>query len=497
MWSTQIPGISTAHISIAGAIICLILLTLQRSLTVRWKGRERAPSVTHPPKEKEQKQPKPKPDLPYLLQFPPSRRHVLATLPGFEKVDIQPVAPETLKSQALPTVTTPDFDKYGFYTPTGFSTQDIKKLGRFPDYAALSGVRDPNPVPENWDIAKAKFRPYRPFRWGYHQHMALMKYDPDYWVELTSTYHTTMSQRRSLLAQHGSRIFFCNPCAVHACRELMEMVLSFLVKRYPSHFSLSPSADGLTPNALFHNRLLSTTTNLLTTDPLQVLFDNVPEDYALMLRNESDGLYYLRAAIVCSSVGWYVAQHRDSPLKAIHANVPDYESKMAFSMDRWFSRLPTDTPVSRCSWGLEDWEAFHTSPCPQTGEWTRSAFKGREGELDMKDIKLRCDAQTLRRLPVSAAVVFNFKAIFTGLEELREERYVPELLGKVLKEGKRELVEYKCEEHVRRKGVEALEGWAREQREKGWVEEGWEVGTLEESPFFPGWEGRWRGEQGF
>lgn len=76
-----------------------------------------------------------------------------------------------LKSQALPTVTIPDFDKDGFYTPTGFSTQDIKKLGRFPDYAALSGVRDPNPVPATWDITKAKFRPYRPFRWGYHQHM--------------------------------------------------------------------------------------------------------------------------------------------------------------------------------------------------------------------------------------------------------------------------------------------------------------------------------------
>ncbi|KAJ4359182.1 hypothetical protein N0V85_009468 [Neurospora sp. IMI 360204] len=372
MWNTQIVGISTAHISVAGAIVCLILFTLQRFLTVRWKGRERKPSIAIS-KVKE----KVKPDLPYLLQFPPSRRYVLATLPGFDKADVQAVAPEMLKSQALPTVTTPHFDQEGFYTPTGFSTQDIKKLGRFPDYAALSGVRDPHPVPENWDITKAKFRPYRPFRWGYHQHMALMKYDPDWWVELTSSYHTIMSTRRSLLAQHGSRIFFQNPCATHACRELMEMVLSFLCKRYPMHFSFS--AD----QSLFHNNLLSTTTNLLQTDnPLQVLFDNVPEDYAVMMRNETDGLYYLRAAIVCSSVGWYAAQHRDAPLKTIHTHVPDYESKMAFSMDRWFSRLSTEAPVSRCSWGLEDWEAFHTSP-PDTdassgegkGEWTRSAFK--------------------------------------------------------------------------------------------------------------------------
>ncbi|KAL0474101.1 hypothetical protein QR685DRAFT_570065 [Neurospora intermedia] len=490
MLFTQIFGVSTAHISVAGAIVCLILFTLQRFLTVRRTGRERKASIAIS-KEKD----KAKTDLPYLLQFPPSRRHVLATLPGSEKEDVQAITPEMLKSQALPTVTTPDFDKDGFYTPTGFSTQDIRKLGRFPDYAALSGVRDPHPVPENWDITKAKFRPYRPFRWGYHQHMALMKYDPDWWVELTSSYHTTMATRHALLAQHGSKILFQNPCASHACRELMEMVLSFLCNRYPQHFSLSSD------QTLFHNHLLSTTTHLLQTDPLQVLFDNVPEDYAIMMCNESDGLYYLRAAIVCSSVGWYASQHRDAPLKSIHTHVPDYESKMAFSMDRWFSKLSTDALVSRCSWGLEDWEAFHTSPDPDAVsgdmEWTRSAFKGREDEVTTKDIKLRCDAQTLRRMPVSGAVVFNFKAIFWELEELREEKYVPRLLAKVLREGKKELMEYKCEEHVRRVAMRACEEWAEEQVEKGWVSREWEVGTLEESPFFPGWEGKWRGEQGF
>lgn len=58
------------------------------------------------------------------------------------------------------------------YTPTGFATADIKKLGRFPDYAALSGV----PLPRSYlefDINKALPRPYRPFRWTYHQTMCI------------------------------------------------------------------------------------------------------------------------------------------------------------------------------------------------------------------------------------------------------------------------------------------------------------------------------------
>jgi hypothetical protein len=37
--------------------------------------------------------------------------------------------------------------------------------------------------------------------------------------------------------------------------------------------------------------------------PLEIVYQNIPEDYALVFRNEHDGFYYLRAAMVCSSVG--------------------------------------------------------------------------------------------------------------------------------------------------------------------------------------------------
>ena len=80
--------------------------------------------------------------------------------------------------------------------------------------------------------------------------------------------------------------------------------------------------------------------------------------------------------------------------------------------------------------------------------------------------------------------------------ELREEPYVPALLLKVLQEGKENLITYKCVEHVRRVAMCALEGWAREQVNNGVVPADWEVGTLDESPFFPGWEEVWRRRQG-
>ncbi|KAK5655857.1 hypothetical protein OQA88_5396 [Cercophora sp. LCS_1] len=441
---------------------------------------------------KSRKSPTPAIETPHILQFPPSRRHVLAGLSQFEKsVSTADIPPTILKSHALPSTKAGSLTIPNQYTPTGFSTQDIHLIGRFPDYSLLTGIRAPVPVPPEWDVTRAKFRPYRPFRWNYHQHMALQKFEPDFWIELEQNYHATMAARQSLLTKHASMIFFESPspaCAL-AVRELMEMALQFLTQRYPSHFSLSPD------NTLFHNRLLGTTTNLLGTPPLRVLFDNVPEDYAIMLRNESTGFYHLRAAAVCSSVGWHIGQHRDSPLRNIHTHVPDAE-KMAMSMDRWFSKVPTDGAVNRCSWSLEDWQAMFTTPELEE-DWQRSAFTRNPDNLEVKDVKLRCDAQTIRRLPVSGAVVFNFKAIFTPLEELRGERYVPALLLKVLREGKGNLIEYKCVEHVKRVAGSALAMWAREQVGQGLVERDWEVGTLDESPFFPGWEEKWRASQGF
>lgn len=56
------------------------------------------------------------------------------------------------------------------YTPMGMSLAEVKSLGDFPDYAKLSGV----PLPEaykQFKIETATPRPYRPFRWAYHQTM--------------------------------------------------------------------------------------------------------------------------------------------------------------------------------------------------------------------------------------------------------------------------------------------------------------------------------------
>ena len=64
--------------------------------------------------------------------------------------------------------------------------------------------------------------------------------EPDWWLELESTYKSRIHQRKQLYLQHGKNVLDWLPgedVAV-ACRETMELVVMWLVKRYPRHFQL-------------------------------------------------------------------------------------------------------------------------------------------------------------------------------------------------------------------------------------------------------------------
>jgi hypothetical protein len=107
------------------------------------------------------------------------------------------------------------------------------------------------------------------------------------------------------------------------------MCLQFLCARYPQYFILDIQ------NMVFHNKILQTRSDLRSTHPLQVILNNIPEDFVITLRNPEDGTYYLRAGVICSSMGWALGTKMGLSLREIHGTVPDYKEKMHFSMQRF------------------------------------------------------------------------------------------------------------------------------------------------------------------
>ena len=149
--------------------------------------------------------------------------------------------------------------------------------------------------------------------------------------------------------------------------------------------------------------------------------------------------------------------------------------------------MPTSSPIQRGSWGLSEGQPLHLPPVQSN--YRRRAYQ--DPSLKPEDIYLRTDWQTLRRLPLSGAIVFSFKALFTPLAEFEDEPYIPSLLFKILDEGKDELMEHKGTRHVEHVAKPILKEFERRQIEKGLMPRDWEPRTLDESPFFPGWDRKW------
>ncbi|KAA8903333.1 hypothetical protein FN846DRAFT_780086 [Sphaerosporella brunnea] len=378
---------------------------------------------------------------------------------------------------------------------TSRTAAEIAAFGRFPDYAKLSGVPLPKPYPE-FDIHKALPRPYRPFRWAYHQTMSFKKLEPDWWLELENTYISRIAQRKALFAQHGSNVLQALPGSEAACTELMEMALQFLVTRYPHYFTLTQSSTNA--SEILTNKILQKSFSIRDHHPLHVLLENIPEDFAITLPSPTTtGDYVFVAGVICSSLGWNLATKIGKTLSQIHAPVPDYAEKMSKSMDRFFSKLPCNAPIQRGSWGLEHGQPLYM---PADDDDAHTHLRGggvQDPLLKPEDVFLRVDWQTLRRIPLSGAVVFNFKALFTRLDEFRDEPGVPALVLEILEQGKRSLMLYKGTWHVEHVAVPALRAWKEEQLAKGLVQAGCEVATLEAYPWFDGWRGKWTSQQGF
>ena len=163
--------------------------------------------------------------------------------------------------------------------------------------------------------------------------------------------------------------------------------------------------------------------------------------------------------------------------------------------------MPTDQPIQRGSWGLEVDEPLFMPPGDPHEKFRDFQLPRDQLAPDFRTadhaVTLRVDWQTLRRLPLTGAIVFNFKGLFSPLQEFRDEPYMPKLCLKVLNEGNREILKYKNTWHVEHVAKPWLEEWSREQEEKGMVEKDWEEHTLDESPLYPGWEAKWHRQQGF
>lgn len=327
-------------------------------------------------------------------------------------------------------------------------------------------------------------RPWRPFRWPYHQTMSIFKLDINHWLDMDKYYWHYIQEKEKMWFKYGKENIDWLPEGYEPSLELMQIVANHMLKRYPLLFTLveDKGDDG----KIVKNELTGETLDMtmpLKEHPLIYVTKMAKEDFYLVMKNPKDGLHYLVAAAVPFPGGSFgIDKKIGKHLDVIHEEVPYYEEKLKKSMERWFGRLTPSNPVERASWYMTWDHKLRQNNVYKEPTLTEKVKKEAES-MDPKDFRVRVERQTLRRLPKSQAIIFTNHPIFYSMEEMKDEPLVPSLVRKILYEAPEKIIKYKFFEIFRDHISGYLDDLIQRQYDLGIINKDTPLKTLPTYPF--------------
>lgn len=306
-------------------------------------------------------------------------------------------------------------------------------------------------------------RPWRPFRWPYHQTMSIFKLDLNHWLDMDRFYSHYLNLKQKIFSKWGTEYIDWLPESYEGCLELMETVRDHLVARYPLLFTAKGDS---VYNEVTHE--LVDMLRPLKRHPLEYVARLAKEDFYIV-RQRPDGRHYLVAAAVAFPGGGFGVRDKiGKHLDIIHTEVPYYKEKLQSSMEKWFSRLRVDSPVERASW-LITWD--HQLRVAGIYDLSSHYNHDTKKEVDPTRLNIRIERQALRRLPKSKVIVFSNHPLFYSIEEMKDEPMVPSLIKKIITEGPEKIVEYKNFPVVREAAIPYLDKLIERQLDLGLIAE--------------------------
>lgn len=153
---------------------------------------------------------------------------------------------------------------------------------------------------------------------------------------------------------------------------------------------------------------------LLGADSLEAAARAHWEDFCL-LQPGADGQYRLTAAALGFPTDWRLAEKLGHPLTAIHAPIHGYAEQLASGVDHFFATLAPGPIYGRANWFVvanADWRYMPTDD-------PAARFAHVTPENAGQTLFVRCERQTLRRLPETGAMLFTIGIAVDPLDALR------------------------------------------------------------------------------
>lgn len=247
--------------------------------------------------------------------------------------------------------------------------------------------------------------------------MGLRRLDVPQWLSIDpSVYVAEHNVRANMLANHRSTVIACLPGSETACREVLDLVVSFLTTRYPQYFALSGTPN--TPSHAIMNHLTNELTPLHPSKvalPLETAARLAQEDFNVLFKSPLDNQYHLLASATLFPAGWKLQERIGGTLGELHGPVPTWSAKLGCPVDRYFDHLKASTPMERHPMFVQTDGDYYKDADLNNRDETASAAAPAQKAVCFDNLYLRRERQTFRRLEKSGAVLF---AVHTFMKKM-------------------------------------------------------------------------------
>jgi hypothetical protein len=234
---------------------------------------------------------------------------------------------------------------------------------------------------------------------GFRWRLGVRPLDLHDWIELGPDADAAIASKSQLNAEHPDTVFAVLDGIEPESDEVAAELLDHLRRRWPERYGDA----GLDPDL----------------HPLDAAARLVPEDLVLLV--ERDGRLVFGGGSVCFPNRWDLRSKLGLTMAGVHAPVDRLNDQLEEPIDAFFDRLTPQRSFWRLGWGILDTPDWYTPLDGTAGP--RPADPGPD------DLFLRVERETLRRMPVTGAVLFTIRTYVTPIPDVAADSDVAQRLA--------------------------------------------------------------------
>ncbi|KAF2087937.1 hypothetical protein K490DRAFT_40713, partial [Saccharata proteae CBS 121410] len=239
------------------------------------------------------------------------------------------------------------------------------------------------------------------------------------WIRIDKNFPSRMALKSRVYADYGTDAIDCREGGYDGCAELLQMLVKYLPRRFPSVFHLSADGLEIENRATGEKFVVGEESGYGGVHPLRVIGGLIEDDVVILTKGEEGGEYVLRAAIAGFPAGFNMREKMGQPLTEIHKPVPTYEERLKKAMNKFFTNVTPSKMVMRVNWSINDREELVLLEGGHLYE--NDADTPANEQINIDEVQLRVERQVIRRLPRSGAMCMLTKTYLYRLVDIAHE----------------------------------------------------------------------------